>query len=228
MAKLLLIIQQTACKIPFTVLETANSRNVKIRIIKLWHKRVLIPHSLAKYDGLIFLDGISQMDNDSQTLSYAQKAIIKSLDEDRPFLGIGYGQQILADHFGAATASNYMPSTGFTCGFLTKKGREHPIFKNLPNNFLLFNWHKKTILPPMPSNINVLASSKECQFEAIGITGRPHIIGLQFINNAATVKEIKKHAKSEEISEVMNEAARLSPIATSHFATIFDNFINMI
>ncbi len=228
MAKLLLIIQQTACKIPLAVLETANRHNVKIRIIKLWHKQVLIPHSLAKYDGLIFLDGIRQANNDSPNLSYAREAIIKSLDEDRPFLGIGHGQQILADHFGATTACNYMPSTGFTCGFLTRRGREHPIFRNLPKIFLLFNWHRKTILPPMPANIKVLASSKECQFEAIGITGRPHIIGLQFINNAATVKEIKKHAKSPNTSDIINEAARLSPIATSHFATIFDNFINMI
>jgi GMP synthase-like glutamine amidotransferase len=236
----LLIIQSTAGKLPGSITDTAADHNVNLRIIKLWRKNTAIPSSLNKYDGLMFLDTFTTEPQNSifpRSIHRINDVITKSLDEDRPYLGIGYGHHILASHYGATIADNYNPSAGFTTGFITHKGREHPIFNGLPGKFLLFKWHKQAIMSPLPANIDVLASSISCQFEAISIVSRPHLIGLQFANNSATPKDIKAVTKGknwlsskdmDEIPAIIDEAARVGAIATTHFATIFSNFIKII
>jgi len=236
----LLIIQPAACKMPGNITETAANLGVKLRIIKLWRKNMAIPSSLSKYDGLIVLDTLNSaapVDTPPRSIYRIKEVITKSLNDDRPYLGIGYGHNLLAAHFGAIIGDNYSPGVGFTTGFITHKGRAHPIFNNLPNKFLLFKWHKQAIIPPMPANIDILASSLSCQFEAISIVGRPHLVGLQFANNAAAPKDIKSVTKDKnwlssenivDIATIIDESARLGTIATSHFATIFSNFINII
>ncbi len=240
MSKHILIIQQSANKIPGSIIKTAASLNAQIRIIKLWHKNMAIPSSLSKYDALVVLDAAPPPANHENQLclNHLQEVITKSLEDDRPFLGIGNGLHLLAAHYKAVIDNNHIPDIGFITGYLTRKGREHPIFKNLPDKFLLFKWHRQAVMSPTPANIDILASSVSCQLEALSITGRPHIIGLQFMNNSAALKDVKKYIINDKnwlssqdqqtLPTITDEAARLGSIATNHFSAIFSNFINMI
>jgi len=240
MAKRLIILQHALCKGPGkALLETAEKFDVKLNIVKLW--RQPIP-SLAKYDGLIVLDGGLPVAH-GKNYSYAQNArkiIHDSLNEDRPYLGIGLGLHLLAQNHGAAIGNNYCTSIGFTTGYLTHKGRKHPIFRNIPTSLPIFKWHNQAIMPPMPPNIDILATSVDCQFEAISVPGRPHIIGLQFLNNAAAPKEVKRYLTKDNnwLSSVspkgvphaliMADAENLHTQTAQHFAALFANFIKML
>ncbi|HFQ81879.1 MAG TPA: hypothetical protein ENK33_10985 [Desulfobacterales bacterium] len=240
MSKHILIIQQSANKIPGNILKIAAGLNIQTRIIKLWHKNMAIPSSLNKYDALVVLDAAPPPADHDNPLSpkCVQDVITKSLEDDRPFLGIGRGLHLLAAHYGAVIDDNFTPDIGFITGYLTHKGREHPIFNNLPDKFLLFKWHRQAVMSPTPANVDILASSVSCQFEALSITGRPHIVGLQFMNNSAALKDVKKHIINDKnwlsshdqqaLPTITDEAARLGSIATNHFNAIFSNFINMI
>ncbi|NOX24846.1 MAG: hypothetical protein GXP59_01775 [Deltaproteobacteria bacterium] len=238
MSKNLLIIQQSANKIPGNILETAARHNVKLRVIKLWHKNTAIPSSLKKYDGLLVLDSAVSPSTSGARKNRVNEVIMKSFAEDRPYLGIGSGSHLMAASQGAVIGDNCPHDIGFITGYLTHKGREHPIFQNLPNKILLFKWHRQVVMPPMPADIDILAASVSCQFEAISIVGRPHIVGLQFLNNAAALRDVKKYVikdkkwlssrEEEALPTILDEAARLGNIATNHFTAIFTNFINMI
>ncbi len=239
MSKHILIIQQSANKIPGNIIKIAARLNVQIRIIKLWHKNMAIPSSLNKYDALVVLDAAPSSANPENTgrIKLVKEVITKSLEDDRPFLGIGRGLHLLAAHYGAVIDDNYTPDIGFITGYLTHKGREHPIFNNLPDKFMLFKWHRQAVMSPTPANIDILASSVSCEFEALSITGRPHIVGLQFMNNSAALKDVKKYIINDKnwlssrdqqaLPTIIDEAARLGSIATNHFSAIFNNFINM-
>ncbi len=239
MSKRLLIIQQAANKIPGNILETAARHKVKLRIIKLWHQNAVIPSSLKKYDGLVVLDSaVSPATGGGVRKNCVKEVITKSFAEDRPYLGIGHGSHLLAASQGAVICDNSPHDIGFITGYLTHKGREHPIFHNLPDKILLFKWHRQIVMPPMPADIDILAASVSCQFEAFSIVGRSHIVGLQFLNNAAALRDVKKYVirdkkwlsprEEEALPAILDEAARLGNIAANHFAIIFTNFINMI
>ncbi|MFW8600048.1 glutamine amidotransferase-related protein [Desulfobacterota bacterium M19] len=240
MAKHLIILQRTLYKRPGRIIiETAKRFNIKVNIVKLW--RQSIP-SLAKYDGLVVLDGsLPCLDDKSYSSFQKQKEIIhNALNEDRPYLGIGLGHHLLALNQGADIGTNYCCSIGFTTAYLTHKGREHPIFKDIPCSLSVFKWHNRAIMPPIPSNIDVLATSVDCQFEAVSVPSRPYITGLQFINNVASPREVKRYlAKDQEwlssaashgINQafIMAEAKRLHSETSRYFTILFSNFINML
>ncbi len=240
MAKHLIILQRTLYKRPGRIIiETARRFNVKLNIVRLW--RQSIP-SLAKYDGLVVLDGSLPCPDDKSYSSFLkQKEIIhNALNEDRPYLGIGLGHHLLALNQGAVVGTNYCCSIGFTTAYLTHKGRQHPLFKDIPVSLPVFKWHNQAIMPPVPPNIDVLATSVDCQFEAVSVPGRPYITGLQFINNAAAPQEVKKYllkdkkwlsaAVSNGVSQafIMAEAKRLYSETARHFAVLFSNFINIL
>ncbi len=92
---------------------------------------------------------------------------------------------------GAKVGPNFQSSIGYIQGFLTHEGRIHPAFKGFPQHMPLFKWHAQAVQEPLPSCINILATSAECQVEAISLQGRPHILGLQFDNHAATPENVK-------------------------------------
>ena len=114
-----------------------------------------------------------------------EEPLKKALSSGKPYLGICLGHQLLADSLGAKVGNNFTPSIGFIDGHLTRDGREHPIFKDIPKIMPLFKWHGQAVQPPLPKHLHVLATSSQCEVEAIGLEDRPHIIGLQFDNHAA-------------------------------------------
>ncbi len=240
MAKHLIILQRTLYKRPGKIItETAKRFKVKLNIVKLW--RQSIP-PLAKYDGIVVLDGNLPCPDDKNYASFLEqkKTIHKALNEDRPYLGIGQGLHLLAQNQGAVVSANYCASIGFTTSYLTHRGREHPIFKNIPASLPVFKWHNQAIMPPIPHNFDILATSVDCQFEAVSVPGRPYITGLQFINNAAAPREVKKYLTKDQkwlssaapngIDQafIMAEAKRLHSETTRNFAVLFSNFINML
>ncbi len=239
MSKHLLILQHVLCKRPGKVLlRAAEQLNVKINIVKLWRQNNIPP--LTKYDGLVVLDGrIRCTATENALLQHETKIIADSLNEDRPYLGIGMGHLLMAQSQGAIIGNNYCTSVGFTTGHLTHKGKEHPLFKGIPPTLPIFKWHSQAIMPPIPIGMDILATSIDCQYEAISIPGRPHIAGLQFINNAAGPREVKRYITkdtwpnaSEEVkklgSKIMTEAVRDKHTTDKQFSILFANFINMI
>jgi GMP synthase-like glutamine amidotransferase len=108
-----------------------------------------------------------------------------------PYLGFCLGHQLLADALGAKIGPNYRACIGFIEGFITHDGRNHPAFRELPQHMPLFKWHAQAVQEPLPNYINILATSSECQVEAISVHERPHILGMQFDNHAADPADVK-------------------------------------
>jgi GMP synthase-like glutamine amidotransferase len=219
------------------LLHSAERHGVEFHVVETWHQPI---PDVRSYDGLIVLGGSPNVDQETQYpfLKDEKLAIRQVLEEDMPYLGFCLGHQLLAEALGASIGPNFTLSVGFTHGLLTQAGTEHPLFNGLPDTFPLFKWHSQAVLPPVPKTIQVLATSPQCQVEAISVDGRPHLIGLQFDNHAASVTEIRtwlhndqawlSEPPSIDAGDIVRTARELEVFLGEQFDALFENFITLL
>ncbi len=191
MTKAILVLQNSPLEPSGSLLlQAARKLGVRLHLIQLW--REPIP-ALSPYDGLIVTGGSSSLKEEEGTpfLFLEQEAIKRSIADDRPYLGLCVGHQLLAEALGAKIGPNFRPSLGFVRGYLTHDGREHPLFHGIARSLPLFKWHTKAVLQPLPKELIILATSNDCQVEALSVAGRPHLVGLQCDNHAASPEDLR-------------------------------------
>lgn len=238
MIKRFLLLQHAVWTGPGLFLQQAAKHlKVELETVRVW--RQALPDR-AEYDGLIVIGG--RLDDHLKSMDFLEyeRAFIRQwIDADRPYLGIGLGHLLLAEAQGARIGRNYCASIGFVEGLLTKHGREHPVFKKLPASMPLFKWHDHAVLEPLPKSLSVLATSVECQVEAISVPGRPHIVGVQFVNHAGGHEDVEKYwqkdckwvnslnGKYVNPVAIMAEARKYHGRMARDFETFFRNFIRL-
>jgi GMP synthase (glutamine-hydrolysing) len=221
------------------LLHAASSHGLKLDIIHVWEEDI---PAINNYIAMIVLGGGPNVDQEHiyPFLTEEKKIIKKAISQDMPYLGFCLGHQLLADVLGAKVGPNFQSSLGYIKGFLTHEGRIHPAFKGLPQPMPLFKWHAQAVQEPLPSQINILATSAECQVEAISLAGRPHILGLQFDNHAADPENVKKwltmdskwlgSLKDRTVNPavLLDAAEKNRKTIRKQFTKLFDNFFSLI
>jgi GMP synthase-like glutamine amidotransferase len=153
-------------------------------VVEAW-RQPLPP--LAAFSALIVLGGSPNVDEDDRFPYLAPlKALIReALAAGRPYLGFCLGHQLLAHVLGCRVGPLPQKSIGYAMGVLTPAGSRHPAFRGLPERFPMFKWHGQGALPPVPPEVEILATSDGVPVEALGMAGNPRVVGLQFDNHAA-------------------------------------------
>ena len=238
MKKRFLVFQHVSWERPGKHLTRAAKKcEARLDVIEVWHQP--IPDT-NPFDGPIVLGGTPNVDQEKEYpfLREEKKAIDKSIEANKPYLGFCLGHQLLADALGAGVGPNSRNSVGFIQGRVTEKGRHHPILNGISEPFPLFKWHSQAVLQPLPEHMEVLVTSADCRVEAISVKSRPHIIGFQSDNHAATPENVASWIKSDEewLSEdlpvdtvdMLNSAERLEEKIGEQFEVIFRNYIKLI
>ena len=221
------------------LLNAAKRHKIKMDIIHVWEENI---PEVEGYTALIVLGGGPNVNQEHiyPFLTEEKKTIKKAIASDIPYLGFCLGHQLLANVLGAKVGPNFQSSIGYIEGFLTHEGRNHPVFKNFPEHMPLFKWHAQSVKEPLPGHISILATSAECQIEAISLYGRPHILGLQFDNHAAAPENVRNWftmdskwlatLKDREINPtaLFNDAQKHQAIMQAHFTKLFDNFFSLV
>ncbi len=187
----ILIIQHCAWENPGKNLKKSlHELEINFDVVRIYQHAAPDP---AGYDALILLGGPPNVnEEDKYPFLKEEKRFIKAwLKMDKPLMGFCLGHQLLASILGAEIGKNFTPSVGFIRGHLTKAGQEHPVFRNMNHSKTLFKWHGQAITTPMPKDLIMLETSRECVVEAFSLVDRPHIIGLQYDNHAAHVEDAK-------------------------------------
>jgi GMP synthase-like glutamine amidotransferase len=240
MAKKIVVFQHNPWEGPGTHLVSASARhNLKMEIIRVWKQDI---PDVTSYDAMIVLGGGPNVDQEKTYpfLVEEKNAIQKAVANDLPYLGFCLGHQLLANVMGAKVGPNHQSSIGFIKGFLTHEGKKHPLFDQLPQSMTLLKWHGQSVQEPLPTNMNILATSAECLIEAISLEERPHIVGLQFDNHAATPENVKHWLtmdskwlssladKQIDPAAILADAQKKCDAMGKQFAKLFDNFFSLI
>ena len=240
MAKKILVFQHNPWEGPGQfLLGAAKSKSIKLDIIRVWEENI---PEVKDYLAMIVLGGGPNVDQEHiyPFLADEKKTIKRAIGQDVPYLGFCLGHQLLADALGARVGPNFQTSLGIIQGFLTHDGKNHPVFRDLPQHLPLFKWHGQAVQEPLPGHIEILATSAECQVEAISLHDRPHIIGLQFDNHAAAPENVKSWLtmdskwiatlQDREVNPdtIIRDAEKHQEIIKQQFSKLFDNFFSLI
>lgn len=105
------------------------------------------------------------------------KDLIRAVVESgKPYLGICLGGQLLADVLGGEVTSGSFGEIGTHQVYLTGEGLQDPFFREVPQEFTTFQWHRDSFSIP-PGAVR-LAASEKCPNQAFRF-GRC-AYGLQF------------------------------------------------
>jgi GMP synthase-like glutamine amidotransferase len=240
MTKKVLVFQHNPWEGPGKYLLSAVKRHrIKIDITRVWEEKIPV---IDNYEALIVLGGGPNVDQEHiyPFLAEEKKTIKKAIAQNIPYLGFCLGHQLLADVMGAKVGPNFQSSLGYIQGFLTHEGRNHPVFKDLPQHMPFFKWHGQAVQEPLPGHISILATSAECQVEAISLYDRPHIIGLQFDNHAAAPDNVKNwitmdskwiatlQDRKVHPETIIQDAEKHQRTIEKQFSKLFDNFLSLI
>ncbi len=174
------------------LINSTKKRGIRLDVVEMWGNCLPSIAEILVYDAIVVLGGTPNVDEeDKYPFLKWEKEVIKSLlDINKPLLGFCLGHQLLAQAMGANIGPNFRHSFGFIQGQITRDGKSHPVFHDLPKTISLFKWHSQAVLPPYPKELEILATSADCQVEAISLKGHPHIIGFQFDNYAAAYDDV--------------------------------------
>jgi len=240
MARKVIVLQHNPWEGPGQfLLSAAKYHKIKMDIIRVWEEKI---PAVKDYMAMIVLGGGPNVDQEHiyPFLTDEKKTIKNVIAQDIPYLGFCLGHQLLADVLGAKVGPNFRSSLGYIQGYLTHEGRIHPAFRDLPQQIPLFKWHSQAVKEPLPGHISILATSAECQVEAISLPGRPHILGMQFDNHAAAPDNVKNwitmdskwlstiHDRRFNPSTLLEDAERHQATIRMQFIKLFDNFFSLI
>ena len=116
-------------------------------------------------------------DDVAQSLETVRPLIDRAIETDIPVLGMCFGHQILAWHFGILVVTDPEQSqVGSYPVHLTDEGRADPLFADLPTEFIAQHGHKDSIMG-LPAGAVHLAMGKKHAYNAFRIGSA---YGLQF------------------------------------------------
>ena len=105
--------------------------------------------------------------NERERLPYLQQAaewVATVVENDRPLLAICLGGQLLAHALGAEVHSQAHQEKGLREISLTAAGMVDPLFAELPNPFVSFEWHNDSF--ELPAKSTLLAQTETCPGQA--------------------------------------------------------------
>lgn len=129
------------------------------------------------FDWLISMGG-SQNLKELHRYPYLQAEcdlIAKSIESNKPVLGVCLGAQLIGESLGANTVASPEKEIGVFPLYLTPEAYEDPIFRHFPKEFPVTHWHND--MPGLPQGAVVLAKSIGCPRQIIRF--RPQVYGLQ-------------------------------------------------
>ncbi len=161
---------------PGILVEALEKRKISFRVVRTDQGEAFsdapLPEAIVVLGGTM---GACETDR-YPFLAAVRHRMIAAVEKQIPLLGICLGGQILADLFGGQVSSNHRGEKGVQALHLLPEGRKDPLFKNVSEEFISFQWHNDSFDPP--EDATVLAESEACPFQAF-VLGK-NAYGLQF------------------------------------------------
>lgn len=185
---------------------------------------------LEKIDGII-IGGSGEFSISKKTedrdlwlkIKKANPIIKKAIKKNIPVLGICLGHQYLAYLLGSKIIRDKkQKEVGAFKISITPHGKNDPLFKNLPSNFLAQEGHEDCV-EKLPKGASLLAVGKKCKIQSFRFK---NIYGVQFHPELYKKEDVKFRAKLSP--DYINEKDKVNFISCSESVKILRNFLSII
>jgi len=173
-----LVLQHIECEHLGTIGDYLHSQGIGYQYVKLYEGEAVPVERLDRYRGIIILGGpMNVYEEDKYPFLKEEDILLKmAIEKDMPVLGICLGAQLIAKATGARVTKGQKKEIGWYEITITNGGRGDRIFKEFPDNPVVFQWHGDTF--EIPRGAVWLASSRLFPHQAFRI--KENIYGLQF------------------------------------------------
>lgn len=173
--KPVLIIQNHEIESAGTITDYLTEHTMPFDVVNTWRGE-LIPDGQDYLASVVMgcPHSVSEIPN-HEFLKHLYAFVSRTIRNNRPYLGICFGGQILARVMGAKVEKNPEKEIGTFRHRLTLDGQSDPLFRGFPSEFAAFHWHSDTFR--IPFGATNLVESNKCKNQAFRI-GKA--VGLQF------------------------------------------------
>ena len=190
----ILVLQHVPFEGPAGLLAAADWLGATLEVVRVDQGGLA---SAPHFDALIALGGPMSV-NDGATLPWLEeekRLIRECVREDKPFLGICLGAQLLASAFGARVYPNAQREIGWFPVHRAAGAKGHPFGRAFPKDTTVFHWHGETF--DLPEGATHLLSSDACAHQAFALG--PRALGLQFHleTTPEAARQLIRHARGE-------------------------------
>ena len=165
----LLVFQHIHCEHPGSLRSFLAADNIQWHAVNLDQGDTIPP--LSDYDALWVMGGpMDVWDIEQHPWLITEKEAIRQwvTQENKPFLGLCLGHQLLADALGGTCRTQRPPEIGIFDVELTEDAASDPLFKDLPQKQKCLQWHSVRV-SQTPKNTTILASSDACQIQTMRV-----------------------------------------------------------
>ncbi|MFX1256791.1 MAG: type 1 glutamine amidotransferase [Promethearchaeota archaeon] len=180
MIKRVLIIKNISYEEPGLILEVLNKTHISYEILDFSEK--LSNPNLEEYDLLIIMGGPDSANDKSAKIIKELNIINSAFKKNIPIFGICLGLQLMVKAIDGIVYRNSVEEIGFKRNKdwyrvkLTNLGLKDPIFKDIKEEFIVFQLHGETV--ELNDNIELLGIGKYCRNQIIKIANFNY--GFQF------------------------------------------------
>jgi len=181
------------------------------------------------YSLVIILGAPESANDDLPYLRAEEKLIKKSVEQNKPVLGICLGSQLIAKTFGGTVYPGPKKEIGFYSDLVYEKNSK--LFSGLKNPFTVFHWHGDTF--DLPPGATRLVSSKTYQNQGFQYQSA---VGIQFhleVNEEMVnlwldkTEERLPQIPYIDFDKIRNEISDNISIVKSNMNTFYSNFKSM-
>ncbi len=199
------IFQHASFESPGFIEEWAKEKNYPVTLTRFYEPSSL--PDLQDFEWLIIMGGpMGVYDEDKFPWLKDEKLFIKkAIDNGKIVLGICLGSQLIAASLGAKVYPNKFKEIGWWNIKLSEEAKESYLFKSLPDEIKVFQWHGDTF--DLPKGAVQLAESEVCKNQAF--IYKEKILALQFHC------EVTENSLQEMLKESNNELKKEKYVQTA-------------
>lgn len=231
---MILYIKHVDIEGPETIAPFFESKGFSSKIIELYNGQPF-PTEFDDIEAVICLGGPMNV-NEEDRYSFLKDENIfiqRVLQNQVPFLGICLGSQLLSKAAGGKVTRSPKEEIGWGTVRLTPEGQRDPLFRDLPQELNVYQWHGDMF--SVPSGGVLLAAGSDCPHQALKIGKSAY--GIQF-HIEITDKSINEWSdeyfalqpvlRDERKSAMLIDYQKNVKVFKKEAHAIYNNFLNII
>lgn len=190
---------------------------------------------IQDYSAMIVLGGAQNANQDSKYpyLTQEKVRIRQAVEQEKPFLGICLGGQLLASALNAEVSRHTITEIGFSDVQLTPEGCTDPLYAHLPGSQRVYQWHEDTFA--LPQGAVRLATNDLTENQAFRV-GR-NAYGLQYhieltsdmldtwLHHPSLQQEVIETLGQDSYTQLEQNSHLYYPVFQEHTRIMIENFL---